>query len=40
MVGKMIYVDSLGFDLEGNKDIANMWSGYLPTEEITQVAAL
>ena len=40
MVGKMIYVDSLGFDFEGNKDLTNMWSGYLPTEEITQIQAL
>ena len=40
MVGKMLYVDSLGFDLEQNKDLSNMWSGYLPAEEITQIQAL
>ena len=40
MVGKMLYVDSVGFDPLQNKDLNNMWSGYLPAEELTQMQAL
>ena len=40
MVGKMLYVDSVGFDPLQNKDLSNMWSGYLPAEELTQMQAL
>lgn len=40
IVGKMIYVDSVGFDIEQNKDTGAIWSGYLPAEEISQVRAL
>lgn len=38
--GKMIYVDSIGFDIVNNKDLNIMWSGWLPMDEITQTAAL
>ena len=38
MVGKMIYVDSLVFNIETNSDTNIMWSGWLPTEQITQIA--
>ena len=37
--GKMIYVDSIGYNLETRQDLTNMWSGWLPTDELTQIAA-
>ena len=40
MMGKMIYVDSLVFNFETNQDTSIMWSGWLPSEEITQISAL
>ncbi len=40
MVGKMIYVDSVAYDPETKRDLSDIWSGYLPSEEITQVEAL
>ncbi len=39
MVGKMIYVDSLVFDMNTKSDTSIMWSGWLPTEQITQLSA-
>ena len=38
MVGKMIYVDSLVFNIETKSDTNIIWSGWLPTEQITQIA--
>ena len=38
--GNMIYVDSLGFDFENKVDLPAMWSGWLNTSELTQIAAL
>ena len=38
MVGKMIYVDSLVFNIETKSDTNITWSGWLPTEQITQIA--
>ena len=40
MVGKMLYVDSVGFDYDIKQDLPNLWSGYLPADEITQMIAL
>ena len=40
MVGKMLYVDSVGFDPLQNKDLNCIWSGYLPAEELIQMQAL
>ena len=40
MMGKMIYVDSLVFNFETNQDTSIMWSGWLPTDDITQIATL
>ena len=40
ILGKMIHVDSVGFDLENKRDLTNFWSGWLPTEEITQLIQL
>jgi len=39
-MGKMIYVDSIGYDINTQQDIDIMWSGWLPTEEITQIAEI
>lgn len=38
-LGKMIYIDSVGYDLETKRDLNNLWSGWLPIEEITQIAS-
>ena len=39
-LGNMIYVDSIGFDFETKQDLPHMWSGWLSTADLTQVAAL
>ena len=39
MVGKMIYVDSLVFDMETRQDTTLMWSGWLPVDNLTQLGA-
>jgi hypothetical protein len=39
-IGTMIYVDSIGFDFETNQDLNLMWSGWLDTQMLTQIAAL
>ena len=39
-MGKMIYVDSVAYNIEQNIDLADTWSGWLPCEEIKQLAAL
>lgn len=36
-MGKMIYVDSFIYDMEANKEIFIMWSGWLPVEQIKQL---
>lgn len=40
IMGTMIYVDSIGFDFETKQDLSIMWSGWLNTTELTQIAAL
>lgn len=40
MAGKMIYVDSLVFDMATKSDTSIIWSGWLPTERLTQLMAL
>jgi hypothetical protein len=40
LLGKMVYVDSIGYDVNTRQDINSLWSGWLPTEEITQISAL
>lgn len=40
LLGKMLYVDSIGYDINTRQDINTLWSGWLPTEEITQLAVL
>ena len=37
-LGKMIYVDSIGFDPATKQDVNVMWSGWLPTEELTLIS--
>ena len=39
-LGTMIYVDSIGFDFETKQDLNLMWSGWLDTSSLTQIAAL
>ena len=39
-MGTMIYVDSVGFDFETKQDLNLMWSGWLNTSELTQIATL
>lgn len=40
VLGKNIQVDSLAYNMETKEDINVMWSGWLPTEEITQIQVL
>lgn len=37
ILGKMIYVDTVGYDGVNNRDLSNYWSGWLPTDEIEQL---
>lgn len=37
-LGKMIYVDSLGFDMNTKQDVSSFWSGWLPVEELTLIS--
>ena len=37
-LGKMIYVDSLGFDPQTKQDINVLWSGWLPVDELTLIS--
>jgi len=39
-VGKMIYVDSVAFNMQTRSETSFIWSGYLPTEQITQLEAI
>ena len=39
-LGTMIYVDSIGFDFDTKQDLPLMWSGWLNTQELTQISAL
>lgn len=40
IMGKMIYVDSIGFNFETKEDTANMWSGWVSIDDITQLALI
>ena len=40
IMGTMIYVDSVGFDFEAKQDLNTMWSGWLNSSELVQIAAL
>lgn len=37
-LGKLIYVDSLGFDPSTKQDINVLWSGWLPVEELKLIS--
>ena len=39
-LGKLIYVDSLGFDLATKQDSNVMWSGWLPVDELTLISSI
>jgi hypothetical protein len=40
IMGNMIYVDSVGFDFSTRQDLNLMWSGWLNSSELTQIASL
>ena len=39
-LGKMISIDGLAFDIEANKDMMDMWSGWLNVDNITLIKEL
>ena len=39
-MGKMIYVDSTLYNIESQQDLNVFWSGWLPIEELEQIAQL
>ena len=39
-MGKMIFVDSLSYDIINKRDLNDMWSGWLNIDEIKYIAAL
>lgn len=39
-LGNMIMVDSVGFDFNAKQDLNLMWSGWLDTQTLTQIAVL
>lgn len=40
LLGKMVYVDSIGYDVNTRQDINSLWSGWLNIDELTQISAL
>lgn len=40
IMGTMIYVDSVGFDFETKQDLNSMWSGWLDSSQLIQIANL
>ncbi len=40
IMGKMLYVDSVAYDLENQQDLSLSWSGWLPADEITQISCV
>ena len=40
IMGTMIYVDSIGFDFNTKQDLSLMWSGWLDSTQLVQIAAL
>lgn len=40
ILGKMIYVDAIAYDIEADKDLLDMWAGWLPESEIKQIKTL
>lgn len=40
IIGKMIYVDSVGFDINTNADLTNIWSGYISVDDMKQLSTL
>jgi hypothetical protein len=39
-MGKMVYFDCLEYDYDRQADTANMWSGWLSMDEITQISTI
>lgn len=40
LLDKMIYVDTLAYDIVNNQDINNYWSGWLSIDDIKQLARI
>ena len=40
LIGKVAYMDCLAFDWENKVDLNDMWSGYLDTDELTQLGEI
>lgn len=39
-LGRMVYVDGLAYDFAEKKDLSDMWSGWLPADELEQLLVL
>lgn len=39
-MGRMIYIDGIGFDIDNNKNINKIWSGWLPIQLTKQIKTL
>ena len=37
VLGKMLFVDSVAFDINTEQDLFDVWTGWVPTTEITQI---
>ena len=40
MLSKNIYVDSIGYNIETQQEIIDVWSGWLCIDDLTQISAL
>ena len=40
VIGKMIKVNSIGYDIDAGTDIPSMWEGWLPEKSITVISRL
>lgn len=40
LLGGMMQVDSIAYDIENGRDTAIMWSGWLPIEDLHQIACI
>lgn len=40
ILGEMIYVDSINYDMNTKQDLNILWSGWLNSSELTQICAL
>lgn len=40
VIGKMVKVNSMGYDMKNHNDLPDMWSGWLPQKSITIIERL